>query len=353
MRDVFILGAGFSKAISSSMPVLLELGNRVLETQKRVHNATVGTTHSSICDGLSCDEPLLPSGGAPDFEAWLSSLAEPQPYLLGPENDRRRALFDSLAELIALDVRASEHNTMRSVSGLGAPPHWLAQLVTAWHERRCTVITFNYDTLVEATVDFLPLTSHTSGQTFEHRLLGPVVIPLWTAMWPVSPVASFDYCKLHGSVHWRWDAASRSATSMVQVGLYSGWGKTEPAYSPGELDERAPGKASVIVPPTMVKGSYLDNRTLRLIWHYAYRGLIGASRVFVIGYSLPEGDTLVRSLLAEGLRGKPDTQLWVVDKCASVADRFASLGVTVNSRHAGEGAFRGVEVFVDQYLGGG
>ncbi len=97
MSDAFLLGAGFSRAISPVMPITNELGNRVIGQQQSIH-ASKTTSHSSICDGLSCDWPVLPREFPDiDFEGWLSELGEPQPYLFGPENDRRRALFDELA----------------------------------------------------------------------------------------------------------------------------------------------------------------------------------------------------------------------------------------------------------------
>ncbi len=47
-----------------------------------------------------------------------------------------------------------------------------------------------------------------------------------------------------------------------------------------------------------------------------------ARRVFVFGYSLPPGDTLVRSMLAEILSNK---EVWVINPDADVAGRFAAL----------------------------
>ena len=69
---VFVLGAGFSKAINSAMPVLEELGKEV-----------VGR--------LGDDIPYVPPGLDPkDFENWLSYLAEDQPWLLPEEQFRKQ-----------------------------------------------------------------------------------------------------------------------------------------------------------------------------------------------------------------------------------------------------------------------
>ena len=64
-NDVLILGAGFSKAISSIFPTTDELGTRAAEKSSRAHifkNADHEFKHGN-------------------FEGWLSRIAEPQPHL--------------------------------------------------------------------------------------------------------------------------------------------------------------------------------------------------------------------------------------------------------------------------------
>jgi hypothetical protein len=63
-RDVLILGAGFSRAVSEGLPLVDDLGNFCL--------AKVDLR----------DDPRVPiefKGGS--FETWLSRLADEQPYL--------------------------------------------------------------------------------------------------------------------------------------------------------------------------------------------------------------------------------------------------------------------------------
>ena len=162
--DAFILGAGFSKAIASTMPVTQELGERCIQQLKDAH-ASRGRPdglpmrpdeHSAVCDGISCDGSTpLPTfvSGALNFEEWLSSLAESQPFHLPPENARRQALFSELTGSVSWYI---DQSVARTVEG-HQPPEWLKELVTAWHFGSCNVVTFNYDTLIEATVDHLTL----------------------------------------------------------------------------------------------------------------------------------------------------------------------------------------------------
>src|SRR5690349_11433785 len=76
-RDVLILGAGFSRAISDRMPLVDELGNLCLRISSLANDSRV------------------PVGGFTGgrFETWLSQLADEQPYLTAQENLENQALF--------------------------------------------------------------------------------------------------------------------------------------------------------------------------------------------------------------------------------------------------------------------
>jgi hypothetical protein len=318
VSHAFLLGAGFSMAISPSMPSTNDLGRQVIETQRSIHSSRIAQ-HSNICDGLSCDAPVLPPGGVSNlnFEQWLTSIAEPQPYLYAPQNARRDAIFRELSGLVALKINDASRNATR-----GQVPDWLTKLVRYWHDHESSVITFNYDTLVEAAVEQAAIP--VDGGDLNHRLVGPALLPWWNGprSHPTDP--TFRYSKLHGSTDWYWDDVTRAADSMVEIGFQHGWGEQTPRYTDEERRSRAPGKAPVIVPPTTAKSEYFKNPLIRELWHGAYLSLTAARRVFVIGYSLPDGDNLVRTLLAETIR---DSEVWVVNIDPDVASRFNSLGV--------------------------
>lgn len=126
-RDAFILGAGFSRAISEEMPLLAELGEQVLNLL-----------------GPNAPE-VLPNLPPADFENWLSFLAEDDPWLREDERLGNRSVFLQISRLLCDLISARESATRQD-----APPDWLRMLVARWHEDEAAVITFNYDTLVEA-----------------------------------------------------------------------------------------------------------------------------------------------------------------------------------------------------------
>jgi hypothetical protein len=326
MTDAFILGAGFAKAISPVMPLASDLGVRSVDQLKSVHRARVQPDqHAPQCDGLSCDgrTPLTAfSSGALNFEEWLTSLAEPQPYLLRPDNARREALFSELTGSVSWEI---EQSVAHVVQG-NDPPGWLAELVRRWHESRSYIVTFNYDTLIETTLRTLRIVNEARGGILTHTAIGPSVIPNWTAFYGggsrLSAADSFRLWKLHGSTHWYWDDTTKAADSIVQIGLRHEWETLTPSFNDEEREHRAPGKVPMIVPPTTGKSVYFNNPVIRYLWHDAWMALNAARRIFIFGYSLPHGDILVRSMLADLMPGK---EVWVIDLNPEVGERVAEL----------------------------
>jgi hypothetical protein len=124
MRDVFLVGAGFSKAISPEMPTLQELSEAV---------------------SLPRAEGSAPSEAQEtDFESALTFLAQDQPWLTPGENLRNRASFLEASKQIAGHLSEMQARALNS-----SPPTWLLKLVRWWMDTGCTVITTNYDVLIE------------------------------------------------------------------------------------------------------------------------------------------------------------------------------------------------------------
>lgn len=100
MKTTVILGAGFSRAISVSMPMTDELGNLILERMKLQRSAF--------------------SGGY--FEMWLSRLAEPQPDLRDDRNYLNRARFQQVTDMLSVVMSERQFDALQSSPPLVAPP---------------------------------------------------------------------------------------------------------------------------------------------------------------------------------------------------------------------------------------
>ena len=77
-------------------------------------------------------------------------------------------------------------------------------------------------------------------------------------------------------------------------------------------------KQSLIIPPVTEKTTYFNNETVRRLWYEASDALESATRVFVIGYSLPMSDLGMRLFLKRSLpiRG---TRWYIVDTIDDIA----------------------------------
>src|SRR4051794_1876345 len=120
--EFVLLGAGFSRALSNSMPLLRDLGKLVLNDLKQNQ------------------EVLRPFDS--NLEQWLSYLSVDQPWLSDSNNMRNRALFDDASRSVQKCIADAE------IEALSHPPKtWAARLVWDWCNRGCDIATFNYDLL--------------------------------------------------------------------------------------------------------------------------------------------------------------------------------------------------------------
>ena len=281
-NDVFILGAGFSRAVSDRMPLTDELGNACLKF-----------------NGLQDAQGVPPEFKGGRFETWLSSIAEPQPYLPEPSNLENQVLFVKFSDAIGQVLGSCVHDVLSN-----PPARWLAKFVTATHVRQATVITFNYDTLVECAV------SH--RKIWQPDLTEPVAwtevtgdVPGWPAgaiRWGAELVDTFRLLKLHGSLNWFWTPGDATGLSVARRLLPGTFEASEP-YTEEDRRRQLPARVPFVVPPSATKSSYYQNRLVRELWIQAGEALTAASHVSLIGYSLPITDLTVSSMLNTTLGG--------------------------------------------------
>lgn len=323
-HDVFILGAGFSKAVAGNFPVAAQLLEPILERLKdRLNNGT------------------KPHGGE-GFEQWISRLAEDQPHLSADENLERSAAFLRVSQEIGKILIERENVTLT-----GQMPPWLAKLLFAWHVRQATVISFNYDNLIECGVnsqhlpmfDRNPVSIHDvlnrlpplppSIQNEETRLSnlqgGGMVSMASDDFEQSTPWRdTFRLIKLHGSISWYWvpdDATGATLQRWPNIGSFG-----QPAGDQrAEIRRQLPGRESFIAPPSSTKSRYLANPVIRQLWRDAFEALREADQIFFLGYSIPTQDQAAMSLIVEGI-GDRKARIHIVDIDADrVRDNLAKL----------------------------
>ena len=310
MKDVFILGAGFSKAICEHMPLLRDLYPATL-AYRLAHGQHVGLGTGRDKDA---DSPRV----VEDLELLLSFLAQEQPWLTEAENFRNRAEFLEVSRAIAAIILDSQNSALRADM-----PQWLADLVRAWQRDRTAIITFNYDALVEKAASAILVGK---GEPFLYSLLYPVPITnilLRTAgTLAAEPIETFQLLKLHGSLNWYYSGSSSFYGEQIyDILLNRGW-SPDHTDSEEELEKRAIDKVPLIVPPTLNKSLYFNNETVRSQWILARRALADAARIFIIGYSLPQGDLIVNFMFA---LIESEATIIPVNPDASLSERLAEV----------------------------
>jgi hypothetical protein len=137
------------------------------------------------------------------------------------------------------------------------------------------VLTFNYDTLMDAAL------RASGGNRWRARDGYGVRITHGANLWDSPKVASRPYSrpikllKLHGSLNWEWNGTSQSVTL-----------KRSP-YNPDKL---------LIIPPAVNK-DITGHPVLSSVWKEARLALRSARVIVVIGYRVPETDLLAQALL--------------------------------------------------------
>lgn len=311
-RSVFILGAGFSRAISGAMPLTDELGNECL---------------SRIPDRYRDHVPDRFEGGL--FEAYLSTLAVDQPYFDTSRNLFNRSIFDSFTSAVAHVLAAAQYEALQR-----QPPDWLAAFTILSHVTRATVVTFNYDTLLECLVaspvrllgdpdvgasrdGAVPWVDLTEGQ------------PPWPPThlhWGGKPRDTLRLLKLHGSINWYWTPGDRAGATLAMRDLPGAWVTPTP-YDDDSRARLLPGRVPFIVPPVLAKDSLYAVPYLHEIWQRARTELLRADAVYLVGYSMPTADITTSALLRDALvSGKQSIVVADLDP-GPVVDRLRRLGI--------------------------
>ena len=273
MSDVFILGAGFSKAVAEEMPLLGELGRAV--------SARVDTRPPPVFAG--------------DIEMWLSYLSDSHPWLSEAENLRNRALFLDVSVAIREVLSECENKAIENTC-----PDWLRNLVSCWHENQASVLTLNYDTMVERAVRTIELERPERTEGLFCPDLYPVA--LTSAVQRTGgftggpPIPSLRLFKLHGSTNWFYSGSPSLGGETIYYSMVSEWRREDEQEAQAYCDA-VKDKVPLIVPPLMEKTPFFRHETIRTLWRLAGQALQSASRVFCLGYSLPQTDVTMRFFL--------------------------------------------------------
>jgi hypothetical protein len=310
MNRVFILGAGFSKAVNDVMPVLSELTNGVTSTL-RGWGVEVGEDLEAIAD----------------VEQWLSFLGDPAPWLGSSEQGRKYALFADVSRAIYEVLSAME----KTASVQPAPP-WLLTLVEYWQRTLATVVTFNYDCLVE--LAFLEIMSKVGIYWASDLYAIPISPAAQRVGGPARQrMSAFKLLKLHGSLSWWYSGPDAEQSDPI---YWTGWrGRfgegTQDLWPEFGAESLVVDKVPMLVPPAATKTPFYKNRLLAAQWAQAAEALQNAEELVLMGYSAPITDLTVTTLIATEFKGNTivpvNLDKTIINRAKNLGDRRRDLEV--------------------------
>ena len=332
MGEVFLLGAGFSKAISDEMPLLVELSGQIKEREPNLLSPSLATLGDNL-------------------EIWLSYLSQPHPWLRESANLRNRATALEIADILKKVLDEKERLAIET-----GCPSWLQKLTEAWHKTKAGVISLNYDSLVEraATKISTGESSHLSADQ-----LYPVQLTLSSRRNAAvlgssrEEEGTFTLFKLHGSTNWYYSGSAEPTGEVIYYTHIVPWGEPDPRRDgTAELEKEAVSdKVPLIVPPTTEKARFFQHESLKLIWARAASSLSAATALFVVGYSLSITDLAVRLFLHDaGRQVDGRKSLYIVNSDSNVVGRYCEMlgqAYEINADYVGENA---IERFVDEMV---
>lgn len=346
--ECFILGAGFSKALTNGiMPGMDDLNRMVWDEIEYLYGP---------------DTTFTPSFQE-DIELFLSYARNPQPWLPREVNALNQAAYHLALKTIKEAIIQKEVESFEILKSYLdgkalREDSWVFDLFDHWYrESPSTVplISFNYDNLVE-----LLMIAHSnyrgSGSDFNwkavYQLPNATVVP--------SEGDPFDYgdqynhvLKLHGSINW----------SHTEEGNYPGEPITIVPPSIESMQKRveieddqknhidspvggpphpAQSKSPFILPPIIQKDIYVENNNLSSIWQSTLQKLAFSKRVYLLGYSFPKTDYTLKQLFLDSRNIKDQTisklgkiersevlEIYPVDKSRSV---YSNLSETLKEQ---------------------
>ena len=184
------------------------------------------------------------------------------------------------------------------------------------------IITLNWDTTAERTLAEEGYWNPLTGYGFRKDLRTmPYGQPLPSGTLTKSKVTVL---KLHGSIGWH--PCNEGGVYFEHPRFLSNFGFTsngEPLDLTDPQEPRGgPPEGSVLLYPSFLK--QLSGAVMQQIWHTASEALRNASGIEIYGYSLPESDLAVRTLL-NVLRFRSESEpvgLWVHDPSTDAQERW-------------------------------
>ncbi|GHT83187.1 hypothetical protein FACS1894125_6650 [Actinomycetota bacterium] len=288
-KITYILGAGFSKALHSSMPITDELGNSVIQGLRDSNQIS--------------DESYIPKAfdNSLNFEQWFSWLAIRQPYEDSAMWSKKQELFFKVRKAIWAQI----YNSQKTYT----PNEDYKVFFEDIRDSKANILTFNYDTIFE---DSYNSNAVEGDEVFD---LTPYITDNPGLSINPNELTSEPFLyKLHGSVNWLKIPDDRLGVSLVEkdVKFFEQWSNSKHLNFTNGYEE-------YIIPLLSTKGMYYDNPFIQSLWNDSYNALKDSDEIVIIGYSFPTTDYAVVNMFIESIKesikgGKSSRDITIVGR---------------------------------------
>lgn len=328
-RTVLILGAGSTRALGNTKPMakkppldadffeIARLGKvGVLEKVSEVLDELVGDYSSNLKQSLERAATYL----------YLKAIDSPagSPYHKG---------FVSFLNLLQ-QVLANTTNPLKVGKSSLLYRFLLSELKRLEDPENLTIITFNYDLMVERALDEIATNNEENIFNFPNcyrldDIAGTTGIN-GLARFTNSNTENLgtEVLKLHGSMNW---LSVHTSEEPKPHTLFAPNRELHIANAPmiswnlnWKRNKRKMYMKPIIVPPVSGKRGMM-HKSFEPLWSIAGSRLQEADRIVVTGYSCPPLDIEARMLLSENLRKNESKKLYVIDPSAESAAKFIDI----------------------------
>lgn len=320
MPKLFIIGSGFSKAVSSRMPTVRDLGKEVMSI-----------VQSAYAD-IGAYERL-----AEDPEALITYLATAMPWKRPEETLTDRAAFISVTRRIAEYIGECEEQAFREDL-----PEWATQFVEYLHREAATAVTLNYDTILERLSRKLRADENNS-EIHTGDLYRMPLAPWWSRTaggFASSPQRTYQLLKLHGSINWYFSGDEAVPGEQVYyIPVDSSSPMTDGDRNKDFLDINMLDLVPLIIPPVAEKTPFYRSHLVSTLWRKFRKNVQEAAEIYCVGYSLPKTDLTMRLFLSTAV--EPGKTVYIVNSSSddslrtSYQETFA--GASFDDRYLGHG----------------
>lgn len=297
MKEIFLFGAGLSKAFKTEMPLMSELTAQIYRYPAWKRFKKYG-----------------------NIEKLLTFLSQSYPWEDQAFSLRKRADFLDLSHLIGSVISERQENQ-------NALHPNVIKFAEYLHATKAHILTLNYDTLVERAV----IAAATRvAQSVQLEDLFPIALTAAASrggagMWASYATESITLYKLHGSLSFFYSGSPQFYGENILL-------SDDPKEITGSFSalKTVGDKVPLIVPPTFDKSIYFNNETVKAFWSLASGALRESNKLIIIGYSFPSSDQMIRQFLREN--GAPLTDVLIVDPDPNISAKVRRLKINSSIR---------------------